>query len=313
MGDQNDQSVDTSALERAVRDLTKAAGQTSLAKGGIENSGTYSDGKPAGGGQATDTGSIDEMMIGKMVAAGFDAGTIADFRSYLVAKAGEDMEDEEDEETEGDEPVGAAQGGVPLPGMGKSARAARGEQPLAKSSMDMFREDPTIADNVDVSDYLESITLRVAEQLDGVRKSMAADAGAQRKFNSALATSTVEMAKLVKSQQRVISELGTRLGIIERAPVAAPKAALTGGKARALHKSMAGQATGEAPLRKSELLSTLTFMNLEKGLRSINGQKTSDLVALYEGGGVLDESTVEYVQGWLSANPTEADLAKKYA
>lgn len=308
MADQIEQTVDTSGLESAVRELTKAANETSLNKGGIENSGTTSDGKPAGGGQTSDFGALDDMMIGKMSAAGLDAGTIAMFGQFLAAKAGEEV-DEEDE----DEPSGAmAPPREPI--TRKSQQRARGEQPLNKSTMDQLREDPVLNHNVDVSDYLEHITLRVAEQLDGVRKSMSDDRGAQQRFNAALAKSTVEMAKLVKSQAAVIGEMGRRLGIVERQPVATPKGATTAPRARALQKSMPGEAGQDVgQLRKSELLSTLTYLNLEKGIRHINGQKTSEIVSLYEGGGVLDEATVTFAKGWLSANPGEAEMAKSYA
>jgi uncharacterized coiled-coil protein SlyX len=312
MADQNDQSVDLGALERAVADLTKAAGTTSLSKGGIENSGTYTDGKPSGGGQATETGTIDDMMIGKMVAAGFDAGTIASFKAFLSAKAGEGVDDEDEDD---EEMSGAASAAPPVPGIAKKSGKAPAGAPLAKSAMEQLREDPVLADQFDASDYLEHITVRVAEQLDGIRKSVAADAAGQRNFNVALSKAVVEQSKLIKSQQRVIKALGERLGLVERAPVAAPKGATSAPRARAMTKSMPGEAGAPdgGPLRKSEVLSTLTYMNLEKGIRHINGQKTSEIVTLFEGGGVLDERTVEFVKGWLSANPTEAELAKSYS
>ncbi len=294
MSEQNE-TTDVSALEKAVEALTKAAGSTKLVKGGIENSGTTIDGKPGGGGQVSDFGALDDMMIGKMTAAGMDAGTIAAFGQFLAAKAGEEVdEDEEEEEI--------------------AEKSARRPAQLQKSTMDLLREDEALAEQVDVSEYLEHITARVADQIDNVRKSMAADRGNQVVFNGTLAAATVEMARLVKSQSRVMGEMAKRLGIVEAAPVAQPRGAVGTPRAKALQKSMAGGGDGEMqPLRKSELLSTLTYLNLEKGVKSINGQRTAEIVTLYEGGSVLDESTVKFAQGWLAAHPAEAEMAKNYA
>lgn len=54
-------------------------------------------------------------------------------------------------------------------------------------------------------------------------------------------------------------------------------------------------------------------MNLEKGMHEINGQRTSELVGLFEGGNVIDEKTVGAVQSFLQTHPNEADAARQYA
>lgn len=299
MANHDETQVDVNALESAVRELTKAAGETSLSKGGIENSGTTSDGKPAGGGQTSDFGVLDDMMIGKMAAAGIDAGMISSFGQFLAK-----MEDGEDEEEDEEEEAAKSAARRPAP------RAAR----LQKSAMEQLREDPILTDNFDASDYLEHITMRVAEQIDSVRKSMTDERVGQQRFNAALAKSTVEMARMVKSQVRVINEMGKRLGIVEAAPVAQPRGATSVRSAKALNKSMPGEQGGsEHQLRKSELLATLTYINLEKGIKQIQGQRINDIVTLYEGGGVLDQATVDFAKGWLAANPNEAELAKSYS
>ena len=54
-------------------------------------------------------------------------------------------------------------------------------------------------------------------------------------------------------------------------------------------------------------------MNLEKGMHEINGQRTSELVGLFEGGNVIDEKTVGAVHSFLQTHPNEADAARQYA
>lgn len=303
-----DERVDVDGLEASLQDLIKAADATDLAKayGGtsVEYSGRHDeDGKGGGGGaEASDIGGLDDMMIGKLTEAGIPADVIAEFGAFMSAKQ-EEGEEEEEEEEEGEEEEPAAKMGGkvphdrPVPGMGKS--------------MDALRQDADIGDAVDVSPFLEALTARMAEQLDNVRKSHASFQSNQAGVNRAQAAALYQMGTLMKSQTEVISELGRRLGIVERVP-APQRGATTTPMARALAKSMPGEAgVGGEALSKSELVSTLTYMNLEKSIRDINGRKTGELAMLADSGSI-DEETVAAARHFLMTHPNEAQVAKQY-
>ena len=91
-----------------------------------------------------------------------------------------------------------------------------------------------------------------------------------------------------------------------------PQRGVTG--ATALNKSLPGEAgaTSHNDLSKSEVLNTLSYMNLEKGIRDIGGRKTSDVIGMFEGGNVLDQNTLDAVRGFLSAHPAESQTARQY-
>ena len=327
----SEQTVDTSELSASLNELIKAANATKLVKGegvSIDNSGTMSDGKSSGGGQGSmsDAGGLDDLMIAKMSAAGVDAATLSAFRAFMSHEEpdaddeGGESDDDEDDEMEGKmaappEPPfsGGRSGGfarAPRPSPKGGTQKSKSERGLSKA-MDQFRSDGDIEEALDVSPFLEAITARTAEMIDGMRKSHRAAAVDQGKVNAKMAAAMYQIGSLLKSQAQVIDTLRSRLGIVERAPVAVPRGATT--QSKALAKSMPGEVGGQSKqLSKSEVVSALSYMNLEKGMREINGVRTSELVGRLEGGNVLDQGTLDAVAQFLRANPAEASSAKAY-
>lgn len=292
-------SVDTAQLSQALDALTRVAAQTvqqPLNKSDgvqIAHSGTTIDGKPGGGGITSETGGIDDLMIGKMSAAGFDAGVISDFRAF--------MEDKKKK---------AAAGGIgtpPMPPFGKSETQPQAHEPgkLAKSLTD----DPEIQEAVDASPFMEALVARTTGAIDTLEKSMHSIAVLSTERELVSARALLEVGKIVKSQARVINELGARLGIMERAPVTPPKGRTGTNGAQPLNKSGADES---ARMTKSEVLSTLGYMNLEKGIKQVAGQRTIDVIGLYEGGNVISDAALGEVRGFLTANPHDAPKARAY-
>lgn len=315
-------TVDTSELSASLNELIKAANATKLVKGegvSIDNSGTMSDGKSSGGGQGSmsDAGGLDDLMIAKMSAAGVDAATLSAFRAFMSHEEpdgdeGGESDDDEDDEMEGK--MGMAPQApftrAPRPSPKGGTQKSKSERGLSKA-MDQFRSDGDIEEALDVSPFLEAITARTAEMIDGMRKSHRTAAVDQGKVNAKMAAAMYQIGSLLKSQVQVIDTLRSRLGIVERAPVAAPRGATT--QPKALAKSMPGEVGGQSKqLSKSEVVSTLSYMNLEKGMREINGVRTSELVGRLEGGNVLDQGTLDAVAQFLRTNPAEASSAKAY-
>jgi hypothetical protein len=298
--------VTDDGLGKALDELLKAADATSLAKGAthsgkgsnsvetgghVDEDGTTS-GTLAGSG---DVGGIDTLMVAKMSAAGIPAGIINAFSAFMS------KEDEEDED-EGDEDEDE-----------KENPFDKSLEPSFQKSMDAYREDSDLSDTIDVSPFLEALTARTADQLDAIRKSAGAFEGQQNHVNQKLAGALHQIGGLLKSQTGVIQALGERLNLVERTP-APQKGATQLSGAQPLHKALPGElGQGGQELRKSEILSTLTYMNLEKGMHEINGQRTSELVGLFEGGNVIDEKTVGAVRSFLQTHPNEADAARQYA
>lgn len=292
--------VDTIQLEKSLADLIKVADATKLVKGDgvqIANSGTTSDGKPSGGGQGSmsDAGGLDDLMIAKMTAAGIDAGTIANFAAFMSDD--EDGEDEDDEDGKG----------VPPQPPFTSKSAQQGD--LIKG----IAADPTVAEAIDVSPFLDALVARTTDALGSLEKSLGAHRGEQAKVNRAMAAALYQSGQLLKSQAGVIDELRSRLGIVERAPVAQPKGRTQLSGAKALSKGMPNEAGEAGQLRKSELLSTLSYMNLEKGIRDINGVRTSEIIGRFEAGDVIDDGVIHAARSFLAQNPNEADAARRYA
>jgi len=293
--------VDTIQLEKSLADLIKVADATKLAKGDgvqIANSGTMSDGKPSGGGQGSmsDAGGLDALMIAKMTAAGIDAGTIANFAAFMA-------DDDDEDEDDGDEDD---EGKVPQPPF-TSKSSAQGD--LIKG----IASDPTVAEAIDVSPFLDALVARTTDALGSLEKSLGAHRGEQAKVNRAMAAAIYQSGQLLKSQAGVIDELRSRLGIVERAPVAQPKGRTQLSGAKALSKGMPNEAGEAGQLRKSELLSTLSYMNLEKGIRDINGVRTSEIIGRFEAGDVIDDGVIHAARSFLAQNPNEADAARRYA
>jgi hypothetical protein len=323
-----DEMVDVEGLEASLQDLIKAADATSIAKayGGtsVEYSGRYDeDGKGGGGGaESGDIGGLDDMMIGKLSEAGIPADVISAFSAFMSKEEEEEKEsegggdEEEEEEEEGEEGKMSAHKKGKFPPEpefeGKMGKVSHG-RPTAKSqdydlqkSMQEFRGDRDIADAIDVSPFLEALTARTAEQLDGIRKSHGQFANSQADVNRAMAGAIYQMGSIIKS-------MGQRLGVVERTP-ATPRGAtrLTG--AQAMAKSMPGEVgSGRESLSKSELLASMSYMNLEKGIKQINGRSTAELVSLFEGGANIDQGTVGEVEKFLRSHPNESDTARRYS
>jgi hypothetical protein len=232
-------------------------------------------------------------MVAKMTEAGIPADVIANFAAFMSIEVEED--DDEDEDEDEDE-----------------AEKSRGSS-FHKSSMESFREDSDLADTIDVSPFLEALTARTADAIDEVRKSASQFEGQQNHVNQKLALALHQVGTLVKSQHAIIQTLGERLNIVERTP-APQKGATSLSNAQPLAKSLPGEVgQGGGQLRKSEILSTLSYMNLEKGLKEINGQSTTELIGLFEGGNVIEPRTVEAVENFLRTHPNEAVAARQYA
>lgn len=323
-GEQQTQEPGTSmeGLDASLDDLMKAADADDLKEklektygtthgGGstsVEHSGHQEPGKgQVGGGQADygDAGGLDSMMIGKMREAGVPESTINGFVAYMKGKQEDDEDDEDGEDEDEDVEVN----------VGKKGKAKKGEDEdydFEKS----FRDDPDIAESVDASPFMEALTARTVQSIETLNKSLRSSDKKQAKINKAMAAALYQQGQLVKSQERVISELGRRLGLVESQP-APPKGATSTSEAAAMSKAMPGEAGGppaggEKPLTKSEVVSTLSYMNLVKGLGEVGGEKTSDAVIKAESGGMLSKSVLTEVDRFLKSHPNEAEKAKSY-
>lgn len=318
----------------------------------VESSGHADErGKVGGGrGDMSDSGGLDPMMIGKLAQAGLDAGTIADFAGFMSGKkkmrgkafGRDDDEDEDDEEMEGrrraspsPSPEASSSGAVgkyaehlaahmeghmrkhgSLKGYKRPSAASflapnrPSPSGSAKKSMDHFREDPDIKNAIDVAPYLEAMTARTAERIDAVNSQLRKGFGNQTGVNRAMGAALYQMGSLLKSQAGVIDALAERLQLVERQP-AQPKGATQ--RPRALQKGMPGEAgAGGSSLKKSEVLSTLSYMRLEKGLRTVGQNDLGQAIYLLEGGGEVDPAIVDAAQSFLERNPTEAETARAY-
>lgn len=350
----SEQTTTLDALDASLQDLMKAAARVTgepLNKGGdgvsIDNSGTQgSDGKQGGGqGSMSDAGKVEDLMIGKLTAAGFNAAAASSivgmmkeasggsFFSHMrptpsggkggggemKGKAkppvppfagaadgdfgGDDEDDSDDEEDEDED----AQAGGP---------AMRGKKKFGKSASfdEQFRQDPDIGEVVDVSPFMESLTARTTEALDTINKSLRKSGKRTDAQFVALAKVVVDLGQLAKSQQGTIHELGRRLGIVEKQPAVAPKGATSLSGAQALAKSLpneVGSGDGSS-LKKSEVASVLSYMNIEKSMHTICGHKTSTLVGNVESNGDVPAQVLAEVSAFLRRNPGEANLAKSY-
>lgn len=319
MGTENSEPmVDTAQLEASLNELTRAAQATALVKGeggdgvAISRSPHWSDGKP-GSGEAIsmgDTGTIDELQVAKMTQAGVDAGTIANFRAFMRAKAEGDPPPDADLNNENPEAMRGQAGSGILP----NSRPNPGGGAMGKS-MDAFRKDRDMEQAFDVSPFLEALVAKTATQIDLLNKSLVTGQQGQTKFNRAMAGAVVQMGNLLKSRDGVITELGRRLQIVERAPAQPARGATGDTNVRPLNKSMLGE-RGQQPqqLTKSMVARTLTYMNLEKSIRQLpDGRPTGQTASLIEAGGDIDPTALGAAQSFLSQNPNEAHTALNYA
>lgn len=301
MPEESTPQVTDDGLGQALDELLKAADATNLSKGAthsgkgsnsVETSPHVDEDGQTPGSTAGDAerGGIDTLMVAKMSDAGIPADTINAFVAFMNGND-DDEEDEDEEETEKSESDFDFQ-----------------------KSMDAYREDNVIAETIDVSPFLEALTARTADQLDAIRKSAGAFEGQQATVNRAIAAALHQVGTLVKSQTAVVQALGERLNIVERTP--APQKGVTQlSGAQPMSKALPGEtgAGSGAQLTKAEMLSTLSYMNLEKGIKQINGNSTSQLIGLFEGGGVIEQPTVDAVQTFLKTNPNEAQAARQYS
>ncbi len=323
MGNQAHQEpeVTLDSIDRALGELVKAADATEMVKslGGIaidqgghtDERGSTSGGYPEQG----DVGQLDSMMIGKMaqalVDAGFDAGSIAAFMR------GKQKGDDEDEEG-GDDDMPFGKFGKPADtsgGVGTNGRPKPSGGEGTRKSMDAYQQDEQIAKALDVSPFLQAFIQRTAEQFDALNKSLSDRFEHQDEVTKRSAAALFGMGQLVKSIASVTQALDARLKLVERTPMPGKgHTQLTG--ARPLHKGLPREAGGPPaqgePLSKAEVLSTLSYMNLEKGMREIGGQSTSEIIGLYEGGNHLSQSAFNAVVGFLSSHPNEAATARRY-
>lgn len=312
-------------IEKSLGELLQAADATEMAKayGGtaVDSYGHVDErGKTSGGyADAGEMGGLDSMMIGKMQQALVEQGFTADqIAAFMRGKQSDDEdEEEEDEGDTGKMGKPASTGG----GVGTNPRVKPSDSssmntdmggPYGKS-MDMFKSDPDIAEAVDVSPYLEAMTAKTAEQLDALNKAIHSQSAQQNKMNKAQAVAIYNVGQLAKSIASVCAALDERLGLVESQPNP-PKGhtQLTG--AQPMNKAMPNEAGGgeNQTLQKSQVLSTLSYMNLEKGIREIGGQPTSQVIGMYEAGGQLPQQALDAAYGFLQAHPHEAETALTY-
>lgn len=331
MAKDNDTTVEgiDAALNELVRaaDLSKALGGVAVENGGhTDERGSTSGGYPEQG----DVGGLDSMMIGKMtqslIDAGFGAGEIA---AFMRGKQSDDEEEPDaDDQGDGEVPELAGKFGKPADTSGGVAanprvRPTGGKGGKMGKSLDALRDyvnergETTIADAMDVSPFMADFATAYAQLFDGLEKSTEARDARTEALLSKMAIAAVATGQLVKSQQAVIAALGARLGVLESTP--RPQRGLTG-TARPLHKGMPGEAGGPArggqpaQLTKSQVVSTLSYMGLEKSERwgTIGGQRATDIASLYESGGALPAAALDAVHRFLATNPGEAQTALSY-
>lgn len=333
-----EQTIDETALDQSLEALLKAAGAEDtiekLNKGGQVYSGHYDErGKVGGGGaSSSDAGGLETMMIGKLVAGGMDGKmatqVVGDMMGLLsgsgfVGKQKGDEDEDEDEDDEDEEMSGYARGYMDaMKKMGKSGDFEsddgddEDDDGLQKSHRKEFVEDSQIAEAVDASPFMDQLVSRTTRSLDGMSKSIRRGRAKQDMVNAAMARALYEQGQLIKSQQGVISELGNRLGMVESQPAPA-RGARTAVQAQALAKSMPGEAGGGSgggqPLTKSQAASVLSYLRFEKGLDTINGEKTGDAACRAEAGGILTKSMGEYIDKYLTTHPNEREVALNYA
>lgn len=328
--EQLEASVTEDTLDASLKELVKAAGTVSaidkLKKGGIVNSGFNNEDGEKGGGQATssDAGGIETLMIGKLVANGFtgdSAQSLAGLMMGALTEAGlvgKASCENSDEGNDDDEMAGFARGYMAaMAKMGKSLDSQEviegkvehtdNDAALYKS----FTEDKDISEGVDASPFLSALTVKMTSSLETINKSINSQKNHQTTVNQASAAAIFQIGNLVKSQNGVIEALNKRLGLVEAQPVA-PKGVRTEVQAKALQKGFGGNDGKKTQLTKSQTVSTLSYMNLEKGIKQVAGEATSKASMMIECGGTVSKSVYAEVEKFLAANPDEAKAATEY-
>lgn len=318
-------------LDGALQALLQAADATDMNKalGGvaIDQGGHVDERGQTGGGyvEQGDIGALDSMMVGKMqealVDAGFPADAIAAFmkkgNGFPPKKGGDEGDGDDDADDAGmngkmGRPASTAGGVGTNPrvrpsagGMGKSETESDADY-FAKSLADFTGGSAEIADAVDVSPFMREFTEGAAKQFGALAKSIHDSSAQQAQVNRMTAVAIAQMGGLLKS-------LHARVVGVEDQP-RAPRGATSLPAARAMHKSIAGEAGAPAgeQLTKSELISTLSYMNLEKSIKDVNGISTSELVGLAEAGGQVHPIGVVAAQRFLATHPHEAATARRY-
>lgn len=340
-----EQTTSVEALNASLTDLLKAADATSIVDGlrkSVSTSGSISEegGRGDDFADSGDAGSIEDLMIGKMVAAGMGAEAARDIAASMRGHMGsaptqatsggkgfpmvqhdrvspkgkafgqDEGGEEEEEEGEEEEPEEQPQGKM---------RGKRGKVPpqfaepgMQKSFAEQFAEDDDITKAVDVSPFIEAITARTADGLDAIAKSVRIGRRDQTRMNKAMAVALYQTGALLKSQSHVIAELGRRLNIVEAQPQ--PTRGFVGEPAakRALVKALPGAGGGEQKLTKRNIVSALSYMNLEKGIKEIGGTRTTDLIVKAEAGDITGKSVLDAVNTFLRVHPMERDAAINY-
>jgi hypothetical protein len=323
MPETNEPEVTLESIDNALDTLIKATEATDLAKalGGVAvDQGGHVDerGQTKGGYADTgDVGGLDSMMVGRMEQAlieqGFPAAAIA---AFMRGKQEEEEDEDEKKEREPNEPP-AAKMGKPADSSGGVGTNPRLKPPAHGNTMgksaDAFLGDPAIANAIDVSPYLEALVQRTCEQLDGFTKSMGEQGAKQDEVNKSMAVAMYGIGQLMKGVAAHATRLDQRLGLVERQPNP-PKGATSQPAAAAMAKSFGAHGAEGQPgqLTKSMVISTLSYLNLEKGVKHIGGRETAELIYLYEGGGQLAPQAFHAVQRFLATNPSEAPVALSY-
>lgn len=324
MPENNEPEVTLESIDSALDTLIKATEATDLAKalGGVAvDQGGHVDerGQTKGGYAETgDVGSLDSMMVGRMEQAlieqGFPAAAIAAFMRGKQEEEEDEDGKKKEEEREPNEPPPAGKMGKPADSSGGVGTNPRVKPTMGKS-LDAFTEDPAIANAIDVSPYLEALVQRTCEQLDGFAKSADARGEKQDDVNKSMAVAVYGIGQLMKGVAAHATRLDQRLGLVERQPNP-PKGATSQPEAVALAKGFGAHGAEGGPqpgqLTKGMVIATLSYLNLEKGIKQIGGRDTSELIYLYEGGGQLAPQAFNAVQRFLATNPSEAPVALSY-
>lgn len=290
------ENVDIDELEKSAA-LLLATAQT-MAKGGFNmETGSITDergdvsGKVAGDG---DAGAVTDLMIGRAKAALTAMGkpTTPEMIGKMLAfmKGGDEDEDEDDME----------------------AAYAKSEafRKSADSFLREFTSDPEISDALSNSDAGPVITQMLgitAQTMAKVSHAQSRFAKSQVGFNNKLAPAFVALGREVRALAKSQALIMERLGIAERAPVAAPRAVKSPEDAMAKSGRQPGQRTD---LTRDQLTGTLSYMGMMKGLRNVGHVDVLNKSALIAAGGSVEPDVYHVATEWLAAaGPAERNQA----
>jgi hypothetical protein len=304
MGIGNEGVVTPDGLEASLEDLLKAGDATDvkaklrkaagldgvepLVKGNVVGAGGFVDERGhQSGGQSADTGGTYSMMIAKMMESAIAMGVSPAMAAKFAAKM---AEEDEEEDVELDDDDG-------MEGYSKSGRT---------DYADTFRADSDIADAIDASAFMEALTAKTTDVLDRQHSMLVKSESKRAHMAKATSGALYQMGMLQKSQSEIINALNERLSLVERQPL--PQKSTTG--VQPLEK--AGQQPGVEQMRKSEVLATLSYMNLVKGIKQVGGDTTLNAIVRLESQRDASAEVLGEVSAFLQANPTEAAAARIY-